>query len=260
GRGHQSTDRVGLSERQSVQDDHQAERARWDSRQESENQRPDGRGRQTENLRRHQVPDLHRSRVSAATTARSLRASSPRGGDMTSSAPAWSITAPYLSSASTSLNRRLATAAPDMTKGPATPRGVGAADPIGSGVAQACRTPSALICSVIVSPLMTLSPSSGMLKSMPQSLRLSCPVASTPMRVPPHGSLPSPRISTASSIGLVTSLMVRSPVTTKSVSPLRTTPVETNFMVGVVSTLKKSLERRWLSRSAVPVLIEESSI
>ena len=48
-------------------------------------------------------------------------------------------------------------------------------------------------------------------------------------------------------------------MTTKDSSDFWTTPVLVKVIFGCVSVSKKSLERRWLSRSAVPVLIEERS-
>ena len=65
-----------------------------------------------------------------------------------------------------------------------------------------------------LSPISSLPPSSGTLKSMPQSLRLIEVEASKPMMVWPYAFWSTPRNSTASSIGLVTFLMVSSPART----------------------------------------------
>ena len=86
----------------------------------------------------------------------------------------------------------------------------------------------------------------------PQSLRLTVVVASKPALVLPHGSWPTPPNSTSKVTGLVTSLMVRSPVTSQS-SPSRSTLVETKVISGNSSMARKSLLRRCSSRWALRV-------
>ena len=72
----------------------------------------------------------------------------------------------------------------------------------------------------------------------------------------PHGSLAMPSSSTSTVTGLVTPLMVRSPVTVKSVPLPETTFALAKVMVGYFSISRKSPERRWVSRSATPVSMD----
>src|SRR3546814_1571699 len=62
----------------------------------------------------------------------------------------------------------------------------------------------------------------------------------------PNGSWAEPVNSKGTVTGLVTPLMVRSPVTAQS-SPSRSTLVETNVMDGWVATSKQSSLARWQS-------------
>ena len=55
--------------------------------------------------------------------------------------------------------------------------------------------------------------------------------------------------------GLVTPRIVRSPVSFQS-SSLGSTPVDLKLTNGYCSASRKSAERKWLSRSAVPVVID----
>src|SRR5699024_12075994 len=68
---------------------------------------------------------------------------------------------------------------------------------------------------------------------------------SKPMRDMPHGSVTSPLKSKSMVTDLVTSLMVRSPVTFRPSSPLASTAVELKVIFGNLSTSKKSEVRRW---------------
>src|SRR3546814_13527804 len=74
----------------------------------------------------------------------------------------------------------------------------------------------------------------------PQSLRLTLVVPSRPMRVLLYGSTALPLYSKSTVTGLVTPLMVRSPVTRYSVSPVCSTAVEANVISGYVSQIDKS--------------------
>src|SRR3954451_25089146 len=111
----------------------------------------------------------------------------------------------------------------------------------------------------ILSPTRRRPPSIGMLKSTPHSLREIDVVPSKPARVPPHGSVSVPKYSTSRVTGLVTPLMVRSPVTSRPLPPF-STRVLVNVIGPLFSTSKKSAERRCASRFSSRVLIELRSI
>ena len=83
-------------------------------------------------------------------------------------------------------------------------------------------------------------------------MRLISVSPSKPILVLPHGSWLTPRSSNGTVTGLDTPLMVRLPVTLKT-SPLRSTAVEVKVRVGFASTLRKSGDFRWASRSAFEV-------
>jgi hypothetical protein len=94
----------------------------------------------------------------------------------------------------------------------------------------------------------------------PQSLRLTAVAPSNPIRSFPKGSVAAPVSSKSTVTGLVTPLIVRSPVTAKRPSPAGWTEVETNVISGCCSMSKKSLLRRWASRSALRVSMLAASM
>ena len=108
--------------------------------------------------------------------------------------------------------------------------------------------------SLILSETSTPPVSSAAFQVRPQSLRLRVVAPSKPMRVLPNGSWAEPVNSKATVTGLVTPLMVRSPVIVQS-SPSRATEVEMKVMSGNCSVSKKSPESRWPSRCSLPVLM-----
>ena len=101
---------------------------------------------------------------------------------------------------------------------------------------------------------------SGDVEATPQSLRLILVLPSKPTRKLPHGSTDCPVFSNSIVTGFVVSLMVRSPVRTKSSSPFASALVLTKVIVGCFSTSKKSAVRTWASRSSFPVSTLAASI
>ena len=73
----------------------------------------------------------------------------------------------------------------------------------------------------------------------PKSLRLTTVLPSKPMRSLPNGSTAAPLYSNSMVTGLVVSMMVRSPVTTRSL-PSALMSVDLKVMLGYFSTSKKS--------------------
>ena len=106
--------------------------------------------------------------------------------------------------------------------------------------------------SLIFSETSTPPVSSAAFQVRPQSLRLMLVPPSKPMRRLPNGSRAEPVDSKVIVIGLVSPLMVRSPVMTQS-SPSRSTLVEEKVISLLLSASKKSADLRWPSRSATPV-------
>ena len=81
-----------------------------------------------------------------------------------------------------------------------------------------------------------------------------------PIRSLPHGSMPRPADSASSATSRVVSRIVSSPITRSRPPPRPSTRVLRNRSTGKFSTSKKSAERRWLSRWAVPVSMLAASI
>src|SRR3954471_5897306 len=95
--------------------------------------------------------------------------------------------------------------------------------------------------------------SSGVFQVSPQSLRLIARAPSKPTRTLPKGSCADAVRVKSTVTGLVTSRIVRSPVTRKTSASTCSTPLDANAISGYRSTSRKSAERRCASRSALPV-------
>src|SRR5262245_24538761 len=98
-----------------------------------------------------------------------------------------------------------------------------------------------------------------MFHTRPQSSRSTSPLAENAASTPPQGSETIPLNAMSSVIGFVTLRTVRSPVM-RPRTPLHSTLVLLNVIVGYFSTSKKSGDFRCPSRSAMPVLTVAVSI